>query len=317
MKKTLLTIAMAVVGYCSYGQSQVTTTGNNIINPSNPYAADIVIGSDAGTRHDGSMMWWSNSSASRISNTADVFYMSVWNTITPNIALSATVGGSSYFQGNVGIGTTTPSQKLEINGNIYLNNGLNGNGQSGTQLIFNNTFGTTGPNKIVLYNDGASWEGGLGIKSNTVTLHSGGNFQFYNGTAPGTDGIPTMTVLSSGNVGIGTTTPDQLLSVAGTIHSKEVKVDLIGWPDYVFKPAYHLPSLTDVKTYIDQNHHLPDMPSEQDVAKDGLDLGEMNKLLTQKVEELTLYLIDLKKENETLKQEQKIINRKLKRNHIN
>ena len=64
------------------------------------------------------------------------------------------------------------------------------------------------------------------------------------------------------------------------------------WPDYVFKKDYHLAPLNDVKTYIDQNHHLPDMPSETDVAKNGINLGEMNRLLTKKVEELTLYMIE-------------------------
>ena len=97
----------------------------------------------------------------------------------------------------------------------------------------------------------------------------------------------------SGNVGIGTINPGSYrLAVNGGIHSQSVNVDLTGWSDYVFKKEYTLPSLADVKTYIDQNHHLPDMPSEQEVIKNGINLGEMNKLLTKKVEELTLYLID-------------------------
>jgi hypothetical protein len=66
------------------------------------------------------------------------------------------------------------------------------------------------------------------------------------------------------------------------------------WPDYVFKKDYALPSLADVKTYIDQNQHLPEIPSAQQIEKDGINLGEMNKLLLKKVEELTLYLIEMK-----------------------
>jgi hypothetical protein len=62
------------------------------------------------------------------------------------------------------------------------------------------------------------------------------------------------------------------------------------WPDYLFKKNYKLPSLLAVKDYIDKNQHLPDMTFEQEVAKDGINLGEMNKLLTKKVEELTLFL---------------------------
>lgn len=66
----------------------------------------------------------------------------------------------------------------------------------------------------------------------------------------------------------------------------------MGWPDYVFKPFYSLPSLTKIKTYIDKNGHLPETPSENEIAQNGIELGEMNKLLMKKVEELTLYLIE-------------------------
>jgi hypothetical protein len=78
----------------------------------------------------------------------------------------------------------------------------------------------------------------------------------------------------------------------GNLWSKQINVALTNpWPDYVFQPEYHLPLLADVKAYIDQNRHLPDMPSEQEVVKNGQNLGELNILLTKKVEELTLYLI--------------------------
>jgi hypothetical protein len=106
------------------------------------------------------------------------------------------------------------------------------------------------------------------------------------------DNSEKMRITGSGNVGIGTITPDAKLAVNGTIHTKEVKVDLTGWPDYVFKRGYKLSSLITVKSYIDQNHHLPEMPSEQQIVKEGLNLGEMNRLLVKKVEELTLYLIE-------------------------
>jgi len=67
---------------------------------------------------------------------------------------------------------------------------------------------------------------------------------------------------------------------------------LLVWLDYVFKRDYALPALSDVKAFIDQNQYLPEIPSEQEIAKDGQNLGEMNKLLLKKVEELTLYLIE-------------------------
>jgi hypothetical protein len=97
-------------------------------------------------------------------------------------------------------------------------------------------------------------------------------------------------------VGIGTLTPKEALSVNGNIRAKQIKVEALNWPDYVFAPDYQLPSLTDVKNYIAQNQHLPDIPSEQEITKDGLNLGEMNKLLVKKVEELTMYLIEKDKQ---------------------
>jgi len=109
----------------------------------------------------------------------------------------------------------------------------------------------------------------------------------------------------AGNVGIGTVdnanwklaTSTYKLAVNGSAIATSMTVKLnANWPDYVFKKGFQLPSLEEVKTYIDQNHHLPEMPSEQEVAKDGLNLGEMNKILTKKVEELTLYLIEKDKQ---------------------
>lgn len=117
--------------------------------------------------------------------------------------------------------------------------------------------------------------------------------------------IPVLT-FQAGNVGIGTTSPDSKLTVNGTIHSKEVLVDMNGngaWPDYVFKPEYNLLSLDEVKLYVDKNHHLPEMPTEKEVALKGINLGEINKLLVKKVEELTLYLIQQKQEADQQKRE--------------
>jgi hypothetical protein len=115
---------------------------------------------------------------------------------------------------------------------------------------------------------------------------------------------------ASGKVGIGTITPDAKLTVNGAIHSKEVKVDMDILPDYVFDKNYNLPSLKQVQKYINQYHHLPDVPSAAEVAKDGLKLGEMNAILLKKVEELTLYLLEKDKEVKELQKRLLIIEQK-------
>ncbi|MDX6191111.1 pyocin knob domain-containing protein [Flavobacterium sp. Fl-318] len=101
--------------------------------------------------------------------------------------------------------------------------------------------------------------------------------------------------INSGNFGIGNMDPQNKLDVNGTIHSKEVKVDMIGWSDYVFKKDYVLPTLDEVEKHINENGHLQNIPSEKEVLKNGVNLGEMNAKLLEKIEELTLYIIDLNK----------------------
>ena len=107
----------------------------------------------------------------------------------------------------------------------------------------------------------------------------------------------------NGNVGIGTTSPDAKLAVKGTIHANEVKVDLLGAvaPDYVFEKDYPLTSLSELKTYIDQNKHLPEIPSAKEMEENGINLKEMNLLLLKKVEEMTLHMIDLNNQIQELK----------------
>jgi hypothetical protein len=105
----------------------------------------------------------------------------------------------------------------------------------------------------------------------------------------------------SGNVGIGTTSVGTAkLAVNGKIEATEVVVQTTV-PDYVFEDDYKLMPLSKVEQNIKQNKHLPDIPSAKEVEKTGLNLGEMSSKLLKKIEELTLYVIELKKENESLK----------------
>ena len=103
----------------------------------------------------------------------------------------------------------------------------------------------------------------------------------------------------AGNLGLGTLNPGSYkLAVEGTIGARKVKVTQGSWADFVFHPDYKLPALSEVECFIKENKHLPEIPSAKDVERDGLDVGDMNRKLLQKIEELTLYIIELKKENE-------------------
>lgn len=103
---------------------------------------------------------------------------------------------------------------------------------------------------------------------------------------------------TGGNVGVGTTTPDDLLTVKGRIHAEEIKVNMnVPAPDYVFEEDYDLIPLAELEVFIGKNKHLPDVPSASDMAQNGLKLKEMNLLLLKKIEELTLHLIDQSKIN--------------------
>lgn len=181
--------------------------------------------------------------------------------------------------GNVGIGTTKPLAKLDVNGGIASN----------SQVTVHNPL-----NRSASVN--------LNWKDNISRIRIGGENE---GAANGLD-IQTvgdrslMRLLHNGNVGIGITSPDSKLTVNGNIRAKEVKVETTNWPDYVFLPNYRLMPLDELERYITKNGHLPNIPTEADVQQDGLKLAEINAKLLEKVEELTLYLIALKKENELI-----------------
>ncbi len=106
----------------------------------------------------------------------------------------------------------------------------------------------------------------------------------------------------SGKVGINTSSPDAELSVKGIIHTQEVKVDLAGSvaPDFVFEEDYPLPEIDDVAKYVKKEKHLPGFPSAQEMEASGVNLKEMNLLLLQKVEELTLHIIEMNERIEKL-----------------
>lgn len=125
----------------------------------------------------------------------------------------------------------------------------------------------------------------------------------------------------NGNIGIGTKTPDALLTVKGQIHTQEVQVDLKGAvaPDYVFEsyfkgsslllPSYQFPTLGEVALFVEENHHLPGVPSAKEFKEEGIWLKEMNLLLLQKIEELTLYTLEQQEQINDLNKKMKSLNK--------
>jgi hypothetical protein len=118
--------------------------------------------------------------------------------------------------------------------------------------------------------------------------------------------IQQMTITVSGAVGIGTTSPQAgaRLAVNGTIYAQKIEATQTGWPDFVFKPGYSLMPLPSLQRYIQQHRRLPGVISAKDAAANGVDLGASQAILLQKVEELTLYLIEAQKQ--TAARQQKI-----------
>ncbi|MBB6502261.1 hypothetical protein [Pedobacter cryoconitis] len=215
--------------------------------------------------------------------------------------------------GNMGIGTNSPNAKLDVNGAILVA-GSSSNAMVRPAIGNLRVTGEIGSysNTALGSDDGfLRLSAGAGSNANVKTFIDLTGYS----TVPdmdrnlvlGTGGTERIRINSSGNVGIGTTHPDAKLAVGGVIHAQSVKVDMTGWGDDVFNDDYSLSDLKDVKNYIDENHHLPGIPSESQVIKNGIDVGEMNKVLIRKIEELTLYLIGQNEEINKLKQEMKAI----------
>lgn len=135
-----------------------------------------------------------------------------------------------------------------------------------------------------------------GTGSGTTYFQGHGQMPFEFRSA---NGHPLVKINANGNMSIGTAPRnDYRLTVEGTVGARKVKVTQESWADFVFDPQYKLPTLLEVELFIQKNRHLPEIPSANEVLEEGIDLGDMNKKLLQKVEELTLYVIELKKENE-------------------
>jgi hypothetical protein len=190
------------------------------------------------------------------------------------------VGGTAYKlyinpAGNVGIGNSSPDTKLDVAGKLRVV-------QNGEAIALDGS----DPN-IGFWRNGVfhSW---IGQYANEMYIASNDKLHID------ADQIAIGSVQSTAN--------SYKLTVTGKIICEELKVELTAnWPDYVFGEDYQLKPLHELKSFIATNKHLPNIPKASDVEKDGLEVGEMNRKLLEKVEELTLYIIDLQEQVDQLK----------------
>jgi len=219
------------------------------------------------------------------------------------IYFSMSVSAQNIFpaSGNAGIATTTPGSRLTIKqagagvsiepgGNPYYGT-LAFNRESGTGVIFDPT-----GNAFQINNGGTD-----------KNLH----IQVYNGLGQRITN-DALVIDGNGNIGVGTPNPPEKFSVDGKIRAREVKVETASWPDYVFSKTYKLPSLQKTEEHIIRNGHLPGIPSAADVKSNGIDLGDMNAKLLQKIEELTLYVIEIKRDTKKLRSKVELQAKKIK-----
>ena len=236
-------------------------------------------------------------------NVLDIERVDTWQHL-----LELRANGGAYFGGPVGMGAANPEYRLHLHQTdfapsdviypLMIDRGWFDNQGSSTPrstgLAFKDVNSIEASIQAIRTASHANYLSDLSFSVNTTGSHN---------MSPAAALSEVMRITSAGNVGIGTSTPTSKLTVAGTIHSQKVKVTINAGADFVFEDDYDLKKLDDLQKFIQQHKHLPDFPSAKEMESKGIELGEMNIKLLQKIEELTLYILEQNKKVEKLLQE--------------
>lgn len=286
--KMLCVACLVSLGSSSLAQNIFPGTGNVGIGTNTPsYPLHIKTGY-MGLQIDGTDATWTGMYIRNTTTTGQPFYgyqsptRSVWHYLKANGNWALYNGGDRLVvtpTGNFGVGTASPVHRLHIVGSGASNIDLRVNGRIHTGDA-NNSGG-------VWLNNGATQFVGQ-YNANMLGLWNNG-WRFL--------------VNNNGNVLINKTSQVNTaykLDVNGSVRANEIVVNTTG-ADFVFEDNYKLRPLSEVEAFIKENKHLPEVPPAAEMSEEGMKVAELSTTLLQKVEELTLYMIELKKENDALK----------------
>ncbi|MEO0293216.1 MAG: hypothetical protein ABIN61_03210 [candidate division WOR-3 bacterium] len=284
MKKLSLVVVLLLVSWVAYGQGgwtddgtvvRLTTSSDKVgIGTANPeeklevngnlkISGNYKITSGGNLTIEGSPGSYSPATLKLNSSSEAYLYGGTGGGDQHHVILAHT---GSQAWGRVGIRKTNPSYELDVAGTVQM---------TGFRLP------TGAMNGYVLTSNGS------GVGTWQLQWLKNGNNIYYN----------------AGKVGIGVTNPQSELTVNGVITTKEIKVKLTGWPDFVFADNYRLMPLNKLEQHIKKEKSLPGIPTAKEVTEEGIPVGELQAKLLEKVEELTLYVIKQNKELTELKKE--------------